>query len=427
MYSMFISSDMSVENRRIKIAKFVHLPEFNPKVIACATKISNDVPIILEADDHPQMSSDVVSSIKKHTECMKNEVTEISPLLKNETLVSDFVSCLKQPFKEHEKGVAVLRQITNMGTIYYFAEHYIIDPDTGKIKFTYAPPVTPDYAPEIRLQAEESSVATKLLMKFAQALAGKFGGAVGSELLKFIFPESQGIDFDQLLSDFSNIVKNANADQTVAEQDGKINGIINYLNGYYYNRKSSSALKKELYDFLLTQQSPLNMSIGILEEQDFKEKGLASFISAAQVDFSIYQELALQDYTVTDPFISSNIVSLKKQIDIYTDFANGVIKQIIEERVSARVKMIKPPYVDPFSGEEDPKNYWYYYDNKTKKRIGPWVDYKNSHSEQKCTDSYNTYKAQVENAEKIQATADCQKWSDMISQWPLIKNKPLGK
>ena len=29
MYSMFISSDMSMDNRRKKIAEFVNLPEFN--------------------------------------------------------------------------------------------------------------------------------------------------------------------------------------------------------------------------------------------------------------------------------------------------------------------------------------------------------------------------------------------------------------
>ncbi|MEW5922840.1 MAG: hypothetical protein AB1746_02520 [Candidatus Zixiibacteriota bacterium] len=427
MYSMFISSDMSVENRKIKIAEFVRLHESNPKVIASALNISNEVPVLVEADDFPQMSSDVASAVKKYAACMKNEATEISPLLKDETLVSDFVSCLKQPFKEHDKGVAVLRRITSLGTIYYFADHYKIDPDTGIIKFTYVSPVTPDYEPEIVLKAEASSIATQLLSKFAQALAGKIGGFVGSELLKFIFPGSQGIDFKQLLHDFAKIVKDANVDQTVAEQDGVINGIINYMNGYYNNRKSSSAPKKELYDFLLAQQSPLNMTIGVLEEPDFKEKGLASFISAAQVDFVIYQELALQDYTVPDPLNSSNVASLKKQIDIYAEFANGVIKQIIDKRVTNRAKMLKPPYVDPFSGMEDPKSYWYYYDNKTKKRYGPWIDYKNSHAEQKCREDYNKYKTQVENSERTQATADCKQWSDMVAQWPLIKNKPLGK
>ena len=143
MYSMFISSDMSVENRRLKIAQFVHLPESNPKVIASAINISADDPVVVKAGDFPKMSAGASAAVKKQAACMESEVTKLLPLLKGEKLVSDFVSCLEQPFKEHKKGVAVLRRITNLGTVYFFAEHYIVDLNTGAINFAYTPPVTP--------------------------------------------------------------------------------------------------------------------------------------------------------------------------------------------------------------------------------------------------------------------------------------------
>ena len=107
-------------------------------------------------------------------------------------------------------------------------------------------------------------------------------------MLNLLFPDSSnGIDWTAVFQQFSQIVLDADTETTVDTQDGLLNGVLADINDYVNTKigQTKADLTTQLEGYLNTT----NGIVGVLENSQFAQKGLAKFVHAAGVELAILQ------------------------------------------------------------------------------------------------------------------------------------------
>lgn len=165
-------------------------------------------------------------------------------------------------------------------------------------------------------------LASALLIAVGKAIAKQAAKQIGAAIISEIFGSDQ-IDYNQLLDDIRNIVREENARQTAGEQGGNINGVITNINEIYNRHKDDGDSRKVLFDLLENSYlSELNKSLGVLTQPDFEQFGLPIYVQAASVKFCVLQEMILQD---PDHYWRPKKSSV---IPVYTQFIDDAIRHV---------------------------------------------------------------------------------------------------
>lgn len=411
------------EYRRQKAAMTLRKPVIDESVIAFAAKEDASEPEILKIEDWPKFDELKIKEIRTRSSCFIDEVNNESPPLDNETVISDFVSILKDSYLGRPAGTVVLKRVTDKADLYYVSTYATAEMN-GVITFKEPPTeIEVEHIPYVGIG---ESVVVTLLLELAKGLAGGIGKGIGAQLLSAIFPQGSQIDYKTLLDDLAQIVKEANTEQTVNEQGGKINGIVSDINSYYVERKKR-AQKEELYNYLVSRHSSLYESLGILRQAQFSKKGIATFVSGAEIDFTLYQEMAMEDPQVSDPSQSSNIESLKKSVNDSSKYVQSTVHIIINDKVNARTSKISEPYDDPWCDVNVCKSMWYYFDSETKKRYGPYEQCgKKDDPKAWCKKDRDRYFNSIKSTKTLEITGKVQWMLDSAEHWKSLLQNPLG-
>lgn len=367
-------------------------------------------PPMVKSADFPALDSNAQKAIDTSTKCFLNDINEIFSFAQGEEVVEDFVSYLSNDYEQYAPGTPLLRRKTNLATLYIIENNCRIE--NGRL-IVNKPPES--FVEEEML----GSKSTDLIVSFAEGLVGTIGGEIGSALMDAIFGTSKDIDFKELQKILAQIVKNANAEQTVQEQGGTINGIIMDIDTYYKERKTSGAKKQELYGYLRERETDINMSLGILQEKMFKEKGLSTFVAGANVLIAILQEMCLQDPNAKadNPKNSSNY----KLITSDTKYFIKYVKEMHDKELDQRLKKVKKVYDNPFcpTGATTCKDEYYFKDDFTNKSYGPY---------EQCGKKDNPKKRANHDRKKlISKFKNEMKWMlDVTAAWQNVLKTPLG-
>lgn len=126
------------------------------------------------------------------------------------------------------------------------------------------------------------------------------------KIMQQIFPD-ENINFDQLREEMSKTVSGITVEQTVQEQEGIINGLLDYLKFDYSTSKDANVPKSELYEMLRGQIPTLRESLNILSRPLFEKNGFPAYIAGSVLLISLYTEMSLQDPFVKDYTKSGNV------------------------------------------------------------------------------------------------------------------------
>ncbi|WP_272514528.1 hypothetical protein [Bacillus cereus] len=358
-------------------------------------------------EEFPTVSPERWTFIEKGITCFINEMNDYYGSFEEEQIQEDFVSFLKEDFKPFPKGTVVLRRTTNFATLYYIKTNLIIVGEKWKTvpQKSNVKDIVVDYAIE----------AVLFLVK---AMASGGLSNIGSRMINQLI-EGNSIDLKQLEKDISQIVRDANVDQTVNEQDGVINGTINDFNTYYKKRRDSGASKKELYDWLIERESAINISLGILREKMFQEKGISTYIVGANIMICILQEMALQDPIATDYHQSSNYKVLSEEINDFIDYITELKSLILSKRIAQVSGIRKYNKCSSAGGYPVCDTEYYYNDDYNHSYYGDFYDDDKHHIKgyDEATKSRN---------QLIQSLTEQMNWvDDVLNHWKELKENPM--
>ncbi|MDA2046966.1 hypothetical protein PDM87_02570 [Bacillus cereus] len=359
-------------------------------------------------EEFPTVSLERWAFIEKGITCFINEMNDYYEPFEEEQIQEDFVSFLKEDFKPFPQGTVILKRITNFATLYYVKTNLIIVGEKWKT------------VPQ-KLNVKDTVVddAIKAVLFLVKAMASGGLSNIGSRMINQLIG-GNSIDLKQLEKDISQIVRDANVDQTVNEQDGVINGTINDFNTYYKKRRDSGASKNELYDWLVERENAINISLGILREKMFQEKGISTYIVGANIMICILQEMALQDPIVTDYHKSSNYKLLSEDINDFIDYITGLKSLILSKRI-AQVSGIRTYKKCSSAGGGDVvcDIEYYYKDEYNNSFYGDFYDDNKHHIKgyDEATKSRN---------QLIQSLTEQMNWvDDVLNHWKELKTNPM--
>lgn len=365
-----------------------------------------ELPVTSKAD-FPSVSTERWNQVKKGIACFINEMNTYYEPDDDEKIVEDFVSYLKQDFNQFPKGTVLLRRTTNKATLYYIKTNLQI---TGDKWITIENPLL--------VKDIIFDVAISALKWLASNLASGGVGNIGSRMLNQLIGDNS-IDPQQLEEDLAKIVRDANTEQTVNEQGGLIQGIVNNFNTYYTSRRNSGASKEELYNWLTTQETTLTQSLGVLSQAQFKEKGLSNYIAGANILICVLQEMALQDPLVTNPQESSNVSVLVDDIKFYITYISDCKSQILKDRIALITGISKYNVCSSAGGQPVCTKAYCYTDNFDGSHHGDFYDDSKSK-----TSGYDEAKKDRDNL--IQNLADQMSWcNDVVNSFGILVQHPL--
>lgn len=388
--AFFKDSDASDENYRIVTRRYA------PIELPMTTK-----------DEFPTVSAERWEYIKKGITCFINEMNAYYEPAEGEQIKEDYVSYFKEDFDQFSQGTVVLRRTTNLATLYYIKTNLKIVGEKWET-VTQAPVV----------YQTVGGLAIEALLFLVKSLASGGMSNIGSRMINQLMGDNS-IDLKELEKNIAQIVRDANAEQTVAEQDGIINGIIYDFNTYYKNRRDSGARKEELYHWLVERENKINICLGILREEMFKEKGLSTYIVGANIMICALQEMALQDPNVTDYHQSSNYKVLSEDINDYINYMTELKKLVLNNRIKqvGGVKQYKK--CSTAGGYPVCDIIYYYRDNFDNSYHGDFYDDSKHHIS--GYDEANKSRNQL-----IQKLTDDIKWVDeVINKWRELAKHPM--
>jgi hypothetical protein len=193
----------------------------------------------------------------------------------NEELILDTMTCLTKDINGYPEGTSVLKRETNMCVFYYVDPHFIVKDNTLVSHNS-------DFE-KYKFSKEESDDVAGVLVNLAKDMINFGIGELGADLLTVLFGDEEEIQFKQIQEVFANIVKDANIEQTVNEQGGNINGVLQNMLEFYKNASD----KAEYIDDRLAN---LNRFVEILWKEEFRKKGLPTYLGGQELSFAILQE-----------------------------------------------------------------------------------------------------------------------------------------
>ena len=177
-----------------------------------------------------------------------------------------------------------------------------------------------------------------LAITLAKGLAGQLPAplnAIGSALLTQAFPASAPLDWNQIASLFTSIVREE-LDQSFFDQSaGEIKGIVDYMTTEYPAEKAAGTPHGQLWITLDAYDRKCTDLIGIFSQQRYLEGGLNNLLVAAGVHFSVLQEKALIDPAhPNDPHASGAAEVIPILVDMYTPMVNGAKAALRTDRLA---------------------------------------------------------------------------------------------
>lgn len=362
--------------------------------------------------DYPEMDRELKQKVRIGKKCIINEMNKYYKPEPNEYIISDNVSYLKENYGDLQKGTVVLERETNFATLYYIKDNILVYNDTWE---------TIDYPTTPPLQAcllGPETLIFDLLINFAKALASKVGSEAGAKIIETLFG-SNTIDMDTLVSSIKDIVHCENVKQTIVQNSGLINSVINEVSIYYPNRKKVDT-KDELYKWLLSKNGTLNNALATLQEDYCKESAIYAFIAGANTLFSVYQEMILQDSKVMDYRQSKDVDTLKAYIGKYICYLQNLKNTILTKRINNLSKVIKKEvrsYVPP--GDVIVTYHYEYTDHFTNQTFDNFYD-----DDKKKVDGNK--EANADRDARISSLRSEMDWVDkVINEWKVLLENPI--
>lgn len=384
---------------------------------------------IADTSEFPILNEAQTRLIKIKKETLLKTLETISPLLKGESIVEERFSFFKENYAEINRNAPILIRKTNLATLAYVFNNAEIT-NNGDFKYL-ADSVTKE---EIESLKALDSTVENICENLVKGIAGELPvplNIIGSALLDGLFPGDSGIDYKQLIDDFSQIVKEANREQTVTEQDGILNGVLTYMKNTYSPLKKDGEHSDKLIGYLNDQQLKLQDVLGILGQDNYAKAGLAYYLPATDLQVSIYQEMALVN-NPTNPKKSSyvqvlvnNLNSCKRQAQATA----SAIKTDIENQRDTHLGKISGvkdnPYCDGCGSGVVCKDRYYYTDDSKGYRSGYYEQSGCKDDPQKrCQTARNKYYNSIKKGynDKINAM----QWIfNTITKWTDIINNPI--
>lgn len=317
---------------------------------------------MLEKENFPKLTVEQEKNIRDAEACFLKEINGRWKLEENEKLVDSLVSYSISMYSCLTPGTPVARFTTNYGIVYFAQSDTVISQGVLQKRIVVDPV---NYNNQLMV----IPVLAELLVNFAKSIAS----TLGTQLIKEIFGIGKEIDTKELCNELALIVKDANANQTVQECSGNINGTLKKLTVTYENEKQArpeprTEKQKEYLCCLLDKmKDELLDHLSILEQEDFKRKGISVLIFGTNILFAVLKEKSFiekgNDYK-TSPSYKSYIQFLKS----YINFVKATRNLITQERLNCIKKIyFKQHCVYSPPGEVYCTDQWHYEDSFIRK------------------------------------------------------------
>ena len=351
-----------------------------------------------------------------------------SALQQNEIVEQERFTYLEIPFKSFPKYTPVFHRRTNMAEYCLIVTGCLVrvsqdraqdhSQEESKLFCQQAPKPPATQIPDV------STLASGL----ASALLKGIGSKVGALIFDEIFPPGTPSYFDEVYKEIEKIVQQEITENTIAEVNGKINGMKDWVAITYSNAKESGESKQELTALIQPKESQITIDlIGVLMDERFAKPALRVFMIAAGMHFAILQELAFEDPKVNSPSESPYAKSVQDYAEKYANHANTTFNSVM----SSRLDMIKPG-VSYHTALSSPPNvirmYDFYFEDKL-------TGYE-SKAYVMTIDSFHCYNKDAEKERDAAMETYCEeKRKDLVTQledpvatadeWLKLKTQPL--
>ena len=418
-----------VDYIRKKYSMLFNLNEFDYRIVDLSLRndlLNNEQPTIINRSEWPKLESEKLELAESYIKRFIKEVNEKSPLIEGEVLISDTATVIKARYGDIVPGTPILWRETSLATLYYFRTDISVD-EAGNIKLREIP--MPAILSDLEKLSEDlpqdSPAAVALFMEFLKGLVGGMGSEFGAAAVKVFLPDKdRTIDFDELKKSLELSVKGALAENTISEQEGIINGLHTKIITWYLDRKEAGEKKENLFHYLNDYHDKISDSIGILKQDNFKEKGLATFMIAATLELALYQEMALVDPIAATPLESSTLGTLTRQAENYCKYVRDLVNKIIKDNVQSRLLQISD--VKEFIIHSYPYNVYYYFaDSLTGTEYTGREEGCDPHPREDCQYQHDVYVDKIQKNETQTHTNALQWMLDVTTKWSDLVKKPL--
>ena len=182
-------------------------------------------------------------------------------------------------------------------------------------------------------------VITEIAELLLKGIISGIGGFIGGKMLSSIFKSTVPSYFTEVYKVIADITKEELSTNTIAQIDGEINGLVQWIENQYNPRKSAGAVKTELYNMLLPQVNDVAVHmVAVLQEKEFASSALSVFIIGASIHLALLQELATVDPDVSHADKSSYVATIQKYANEYREYVERVYCNI----ATARINFISP-------------------------------------------------------------------------------------
>ena len=166
----------------------------------------------------------------------------------------------------------------------------------------------------------EGTLTKDILKSFAEGIASDIGGNIGGLLLGSIFPAG-GLpvaDLAALCDKIKNIVTAALTADAIANINGSLTGMLDYMkNQYPVDKNDPTKGKKDLTAALLPFQQKLEMDVlgQFTSNADRTQAGFPVYLLAVYSYVAYLQELAMVDPNHDDPWQSGYVQVIKNELN----------------------------------------------------------------------------------------------------------------
>ncbi|MBV9210241.1 MAG: hypothetical protein JOZ52_06410 [Acidobacteria bacterium] len=178
---------------------------------------------------------------------------------------------------------------------------------------------------------------------------------LGAEIFDQLFPFGENLDsaFEKLLQEIQQLIAIEAISNDILLIEGLLKGVCQQLSIDYVNLKnSSSTTKAELVSYLQTLRNSLEEGVtgplqtiiqnGGTNSKSNAQQSLQVFLTGGSTLFSILQEMAHQDPTVSAPINSQYVADLKSYAETFAPIATTLLADIKAARLAAISGIVTP-------------------------------------------------------------------------------------
>ena len=303
-------------------------------------------------------------------QCALMDLVRTAPLIKDEEIVEDFFTYLKEPFGDFPSGTGLLRRRTNMAEWFYIFDHVRIEDGNVIYREGSQTEVIDDAEDVTGVSDKVGEIVKDLLSKAAGAAGGKIGALIFNLVIKEIFGSD---DNKALINEIQKVIKDEIQSNEIDKINARVQGTIQYLTNEYQVRKKDSDLsnkeeRKELLESLNQySQSFYSDVMGVLEQPAYAEKGLKSYLVGSSIHLIITQEQALVDWKTMDPNASSYAETLKINAKHYREHIETTYNPMLKKRLDKISWKHDPDYICDRIGCHVNRDAWSWGDSEAHK------------------------------------------------------------